>query len=696
MNVVKLGPEYFPQSAIGRPVANGEIYVGIVDLDPEIVANQKQVSVQQEDGSIVTVTQPVSTGGGGVPMYDGSPVTLLVDGNYSLKVLNSAGSQEYYFPSAVGSEVSSTSNKVSIGYYGNSLTAAISAIGTDEITVMIDTTVTLTGNDTVPANITLEKTRGGSFTGAFTLTINGGMTGDLASQWFASNVTPEGSPKITEVRPEWFGTIGNGVADDTVPLQSAFDFSSVAQVPLLMPSGTFMISADLIVGTSNFMILGINSDTCTLKAMSAATINTGMILASSGVDNVVVKNITIDGNSDNNTTASFSGVFTVLIDGVDLSDSVIKNTPKNGIHVFGASGQNLNIDVKNNKFLNIGYDAVNIEFSAYVNVTGNSVISSGGHGIVITAGTTPATDFSSDVIISNNYVNRGTPPTTLFVDSPGDVEIGFLIGIGAASRRFNVSDNICVDNRNASTDGIGLGEDKDNPHVDIVISNNVVQFAGGFGIDATNQSTVTGNTVEDSATHGIAIVTDLGMDMNFVNINDNVIINSNASNVAGANGIYIASLVATNMNYINIGGNIVYDTRTPKQTEYGIAFDNSFITFGTSINLNNNDISGNLLGGVNAVGAAITGLSAYANEGFITANVGQAQVPNGNTSVAVTHGLDVTPIMSDITVTAISPETAALGYYAHSPTATTFAITMTAAAGASSLFSWSATTSRTS
>lgn len=99
MNRVILTPGYFPTPTIGRPIANGSIYVGIVDVDPIIPANQKQVSVQQENGSIIPVAQPISTGAGGVPLYNGSPVTLLVDGNYSLKVLDSAGALIYYVPS---------------------------------------------------------------------------------------------------------------------------------------------------------------------------------------------------------------------------------------------------------------------------------------------------------------------------------------------------------------------------------------------------------------------------------------------------------------------------------------------------------------------------------------------------------------------------------------------------------------------
>ena len=99
LNLVELSPGYYPNSSRGRPLATADIYVGKPDLDPEIVVNQKQLSVQQEDGTIVAVTQPIHTSAGGVPQYAGSPVVLLVEGDYSLKVLDSSGVQIYYVPS---------------------------------------------------------------------------------------------------------------------------------------------------------------------------------------------------------------------------------------------------------------------------------------------------------------------------------------------------------------------------------------------------------------------------------------------------------------------------------------------------------------------------------------------------------------------------------------------------------------------
>ena len=96
LNIVDIPYSYFPDFNRGRPLFNASIYVGLVDTDPEIPANQKQVTVRQENGTEIEIAQPILTGSGGVPIYNGSPVTVLVDGSYSVKVLNSKGEQSYY------------------------------------------------------------------------------------------------------------------------------------------------------------------------------------------------------------------------------------------------------------------------------------------------------------------------------------------------------------------------------------------------------------------------------------------------------------------------------------------------------------------------------------------------------------------------------------------------------------------------
>jgi hypothetical protein len=99
LNEVALPYSYYPDPTTGRPVYNGKIYIGTPDTDPEVTANQVEVKAVQEDGSTVTVPQPVRTSAGGVPVINGSAVQLITDGEHSIKVLNNRDEQVYYAPS---------------------------------------------------------------------------------------------------------------------------------------------------------------------------------------------------------------------------------------------------------------------------------------------------------------------------------------------------------------------------------------------------------------------------------------------------------------------------------------------------------------------------------------------------------------------------------------------------------------------
>lgn len=99
LNEVALPYSYYPDFTTGRPVYNGKIYIGTPDTDPEVTANQVEVKAVQEDGSTVTIPQPIRTSAGGVPTLNGSAVQLITVGEHSIKVLNNRDEQVYYAPS---------------------------------------------------------------------------------------------------------------------------------------------------------------------------------------------------------------------------------------------------------------------------------------------------------------------------------------------------------------------------------------------------------------------------------------------------------------------------------------------------------------------------------------------------------------------------------------------------------------------
>jgi hypothetical protein len=90
--------EFFADPEKPKALSGGEVYFGLPTYDPVQPENRKRVYIAQEDGETIAISQPVSLGNGGVPMYNGSPVILLVDGPYSMRVLDKNGASKYYAP----------------------------------------------------------------------------------------------------------------------------------------------------------------------------------------------------------------------------------------------------------------------------------------------------------------------------------------------------------------------------------------------------------------------------------------------------------------------------------------------------------------------------------------------------------------------------------------------------------------------
>lgn len=256
-NIVQLSPGYFPNSGIGRPLSNADIYVGKPDLDPEIVANQKQLSVQQENGTIVNVPQPISTSAGGVPQYLGSSVTLLVEGDYSLKVNNSSGSQIYYVPSLASQALipgnffypDYTESDQGAAGDGNSVFDMLTEVGDVTKATMYfahnsgspTTTYTFGTSETITDNFNVIVEQGVILSdsgGSADLTINGTFEHGLSKcfAWTGSGSVSFGDGAVKEVYAEWWGAVGDndGTADngtdDHAAIQAAIDAYQIVKL----------------------------------------------------------------------------------------------------------------------------------------------------------------------------------------------------------------------------------------------------------------------------------------------------------------------------------------------------------------------------------------------------------------------------------------------------------------------------------
>ena len=78
-------------------LVDGKIYIGVKDTDPLNPANQTQVFVEDEDGTLTPVPQPIRTNVSGYPVWNGQVVKLITKIESSMKVLDRNDVQQFYF-----------------------------------------------------------------------------------------------------------------------------------------------------------------------------------------------------------------------------------------------------------------------------------------------------------------------------------------------------------------------------------------------------------------------------------------------------------------------------------------------------------------------------------------------------------------------------------------------------------------------
>ena len=448
-----------------------------------------------------------------------------------------------------------------------------------------------------------------------------------------------------------FGVIGDGVTDDTTAIQAANDSIGANGGVLFFPPGTYIITEGVLIDNNKTVVRGAGIDLSIIKVADSAGnfVNNGVLKIAA--DSVTVEDITLDGNSDNNTAEDHSGILASAgIDNLIVRNSHIKNTPKAGIFLFATSTPNQYINIHHNFLTNIGWDGITVWYAIDSAITDNTVISSGNTAIYYHYGTSIGSHYSRNSIINNNKINRAVPPTTILT---GQTETGFMIHPGTASEDITIAINTCFDNRNSSFDGIGSGNHLTNPSKRIMVLGNTVTLAGLYGIDVAVDGTVSGNRIDRSARHGIALVLDLGGTSSGALITNNTVSNSNEENytISDITGILIRSLVAgAVLNHIIITNNNVYDDRGTQRMDYAVEIDSINATI-VDLSMANNDFKEALTGSIKLSGTDFTNLQVHDNilktpiasitDGDTTPSVlGAEKLITGNTTAKTITALD--------------------------------------------------------
>jgi hypothetical protein len=468
-----------------------------------------------------------------------SGVPLFADGIYKVVVKDAAGATLYTRDGIT--YALQDGPWVDVTTYG-SLNLAVAAIGSSEVDILIDDDTTVTANLSIPANINLKVTVGGSIAqSTYTVAIAGDFSAPDMTVFTGTGQIS--FSRISTVNPRWFGTdtavslnmaigsLANGGTVDATGYTGAQTITDkisldVAGITLKMGAATFTLSGVAAVQSpfgANFHITAENvkmlADGTVLK--HAAGSEATMIGVLHGTSDVVIDGFELDGNSANNTSIiddSFQSGIQIICDSgggatkdakVTITNNKIHHFNHYGIVTYGDKSGDCTIE-NNEVYSNGKADTYGTGDGIYINrgtnrvlVQGNKAYSNRRSGIrCSTAGTAQL----NNSIISNVCYSNSLDG--IRIDEA--IDISSVAGTGQTN--ISIIGNTCYGNtdvglRLSVTDSTGFIKNA-------LISNNIVTN-NGYGIllqtqasNATNailQPLVIGNMVHSNTHEGIGI-----------------------------------------------------------------------------------------------------------------------------------------------------------------------------------------------
>lgn len=234
MNPVTTAIGYFPDPLIGKPISEGYIYVGEPDTDPTVPANQKTMTVLEEDGSLTVVSQPLRTNAGGTPTYNGSPVTLMVEIPFSISVLRKTLTQAYYVPTVNTGDLIGDVKAVDGTTVLDSGTDGTDAVFTGDVT------------GDITGNVTGDLT--GNVTGDLTGNVTGNVAGDLTGTVTATSTIADGVVATTQTAGDNSTKVATTEYIDSAVSGLAGSETFAASGTFSVPAGVGKIFVDAVAG----------------------------------------------------------------------------------------------------------------------------------------------------------------------------------------------------------------------------------------------------------------------------------------------------------------------------------------------------------------------------------------------------------------------------------------------------------------
>lgn len=344
----------------GLALESGKIYIGINGSDPE--ANPQTVYF---DSSLSTpASQPVRTINGYISNA-GSPADLFTANNYSItvrdkndvliytKLTNDDGADPLYFLSDYAT-----------------LADALTAIGSDQVTLIVSGAYTVADDATIPSNITLLFYQSGYLSISNTKVVTFDKCSVQASEnthIFQGQGTVTGPLTNPSAYVGWWGAKGDGVTDDILSLDLAVAWmKSTDGNNLAFSSGNYATTSVLNIGTSSGYKNKIDGNHCTIISTS-----TGIVVDfNASWENCFFENFKLESTTAH-TIMKTSGqfVFRSTFRNLYILGDTVTNATKHGLLIYGANNYyNVfdNIEIRQASYgISIGYDHENATASTY-------------------------------------------------------------------------------------------------------------------------------------------------------------------------------------------------------------------------------------------------------------------------------------------------------------------------------------------
>lgn len=634
------------------PVQRGDMYFGQPNLDPKVVANRITVYYYNELGNIVELPQPVELSDSGVPVYLGKQVDIYVNVNCSIRVDDKNGAEVYYVNEYTGSNEVGALPSLRVDNLKQLATTPAAAGSQVNVTSFYSGWSASNGRPTGGGLFAWSSTIAKSLHNGVTvyapeaLMAWNGTQADIATllNWTGSGTgawvrVGSGGDLIIDICMA--GAIKSTSASLTrLSIQKAVDaVGAGGGGTLRIPEGVYSIDDTINVTSQSIYIVGESRFASVILQQAANKIIFNLDANFSQIRSLSMLYGTTPqaGATAIQVTKSY-----VTIDDIAVRSSFI------AIRWFGANavaGKLSNFELLDYESAGLVAESINDLFvSKFIINAGNTTRGALG-GIRLLNKVEALIVCDGDILLGQNSMT-----------SDADV---FSLGVRPA---YNCFDNVFFDSAVNSTI---INKMVETDFVDCWFSGGR-HGSGSAGCIVQNSRSIRfTNTKFFNCGGAGVIVSSTATDTSFVNCK------AESNSVTKGAGISHGIQFENNCTEFKVIGCSASNGLYTGQQGYGI-----FIGSGCNeYSIIGNNLKGNLTGGMlEGSFSTATVRAVRDNIGFRTFSKGIATINTGATSIVVTHGLSVTPRLSDISLQRTTSNAGTVDLYPSAVTSTTFTI----------------------